>query len=84
MPFFKLDKLGPRHGEGEPKVLSVRIHAGVNFADAFHSAKEIIRTESVTEDVSGFRLTNSAGDSRVWFLGDEDAWRPDSVQLARV
>jgi hypothetical protein len=73
MPFFKLDKLGPRPCEGEPKVLSVRIRAGVNFADAFHSAKEIIQTESVIEGVSGFRLTNSAGDSRVWFLGDKDA-----------
>ena len=73
MPFFKLDKLGPRSGEGEPKVLNVRIHAGVNFDDAFHSAKEIVQTEGV----GGFRLTDSAGNSRVWFLGDEDAPRAD-------
>ena len=83
MPFFKLDKLGPRHGEWEPKVLRVRIHAGTNFDEAFNSAKEIVRT-SETIGVGGFRLTNSAGDSRVWFLGDEDGWRPDSVQVARV
>jgi hypothetical protein len=70
IPFFKLDKLGPRHGEGESKVLSVRIHAGANFDDAFDSAKEIVRTNE-TEGVGGFRLTNSAGNSRVWFLVDE-------------
>ena len=70
MAFFKLDKLGPRPGEGEPTVLNVRIHAGVNFDDAFDSAKEIVRTTE-TEGVGGFRLTNSAGNSRVWFLVDE-------------
>jgi hypothetical protein len=70
MPFFKLDKLGTRPDEGEPKVLNARIHAGINFDDAFDSAKEIIRT-SETEGVSGFRLTNSSGNSRVWFLDND-------------
>jgi hypothetical protein len=70
MTFFKLDKLGTRPDEGEPKLLDVRIHAGVNFDDAFESAKEIIRT-SETEGVGGFRLTNSAGHCRVWFFEDD-------------
>ena len=68
--FFKLDKLGKRPSEGEPKVLNVRVHAGTNFDDAFDSAKEIVRT-SEAEGVGGFRLTNSAGNSRIWFLEDE-------------
>ena len=72
MAFFKLDKLGPRPAVGEPKILNVRVHAGANFDEAFNSAKEIVRTSEI-RGVGGFRLTNSAGNSRIWFLGDEDA-----------
>ena len=81
MAFFKLDKLGPRHGNADPKILSVRVHAGVSFDDAFQSAKEIVRS-SQTEGIGGFRLTNSAGNSRVWYLRDEDILAKDTLQSA--
>jgi hypothetical protein len=81
MAFFKLDKLGPRYGDADPNVLSVRIHAGASFDDAFQSAIEIVRL-SQTEGISGFRLTNSAGNSRVWYLRDEDALGKDTLQSA--
>jgi hypothetical protein len=69
MAFFRLDRLGIPSAGGEPQVIDVRIHGGVNFNDAFDSAIEIVRT-SKSEGVGGFRLTDSAGNSRIWLLED--------------
>jgi hypothetical protein len=72
MEVFKLEKLGPRQKDRPPAVLNEISHSGPNFDAAFRSAMHIVRTTFEVEGVSGFRLSDSNGRAREWFLGDSD------------
>jgi hypothetical protein len=73
MKVFKLEKLGPRRKDGSPAVLSVMSHSDRNFDAAFQSAIQIVRTTFEADGVSGFRLSDSHGRVREWFLGEDGA-----------
>lgn len=73
MKVFKLEKLGPRRKDGPPADLSVMSHPDQNFDAAFQSAIQIVRTTFEVDGVSGFRLSDSHGRVREWFLGEDDA-----------
>ena len=72
MEVFKLEKLGARQKDRPPVVLNEISHSGQNFDAAFRSAVQIVRTTFEVDGVSGFRLSDSHGRTREWFLGDED------------